>query len=219
MLDGGNVILRRLRRVLTRAIVGAGLIAAVCLAASAATIVDPSFETPVVTGNYLYYPTGTGWSNAGAWGIAYPNVFYTSSPPDGSQAAFLQNASSSISQDLTLVLGDTYLFTFFAVRRDPSRYGNLDVFLGATNILSLSVDPYSDSWVQYTTNSIAATSSQMTLKFQMQSSQPVGDPVVALDWVQVQDTSQASPEPLSVGLLGFGIAALVGLRRRLPQPR
>ena len=215
------MILRRLCRVLTRAIVGAGLIAAVCWAASAATIVDPSFETPVVAGYYLYYPTGTGWSNAGAWGIAPPGVFYTSSPPDGSQAAFLEFASSGISQDLTLVPGDTYLFTFYAVRRDPSRYGNLDVFLGATNILSLSVDPNSDSWVQYTTNSIAATSSQMTLKFQMQSSQPVGDAGVALDWVQVQDTSQASPEPLSAGLLGVGIAALAGLRcrRRVPQPR
>lgn len=205
--------LRRLRRVLTRALVGAGLIAAVCVAASAGTIVNPSFETPVVTGNYLYYPTGTGWSNIGAWGIAYPNVFYTSSPPDGSQAAFLEFASSGISQDLTLVPGDSYLFTFYAVRRDSSRYGNLDVFLGDSNILSLSVDPNSDSWVQYTTNSIAATSSQMTLKFQMQSSQPMSDAGVALDWVQVQDTTQASPEPVPAVLFGFGIAALAGLRR------
>src|SRR5258708_582495 len=65
-----------------------------CLAilpgASAATILNPSFEQPV-TSSFTYNPLDPtlGWTFSGRTGVAI-NTFFTPPPPDGNQPAFIQ---------------------------------------------------------------------------------------------------------------------------------
>ena len=215
---------RMVRRALTRVAATAGGVAVICLVASAATVSNFSFETPALSSGWENNPTeaGTIWAFTGFAGIAHQgSPWFAGSPPDGSQAAWLQynglTTPGTMSQVLAdLIPNDNYQFTFWAVRRDASRYGNFDVLLGGNTILSVSVDPDSSSWVQYTTNSMAATSSSMTLEFQMLDFRPAPgyDAAVAIDLVEVHDLSESAPEPVSAALLGLGIAAVMTLRRR-----
>jgi hypothetical protein len=88
---------------------------------AAATLVNPSFETPVMGSGFQYDPSGSGigWSfsfssgiqgNGSAWGAA--------AAPDGTQSAFIQGGGS-ISQIFNLNAGN-YTLSFMVARRSYS---------------------------------------------------------------------------------------------------
>ena len=92
-------------------------------AASAATILNASFELPITPG-FAYNPvdpTG-GWTFSGRSGVA-STAFFVPPPPNGTQAAFLQQAGdqfsslSSISQTLSgVTLVPSTLSFYIALR-------------------------------------------------------------------------------------------------------
>jgi hypothetical protein len=123
-------------------------------AASAANIVDSSFETPAVGTGFAYQPlvpgakftNGAGvQGNGSAWGFA--------AAPDGNQTAFLQSAGpSSIDLNVTgLSLGGTYSFSFFEAQRPGYGINPFTVSFNGTQIGSFT--PTTPAWTQVTTQS------------------------------------------------------------------
>lgn len=83
--------------------------------ANAISITNHSFESPVVT-NFQYTPTGAGWTFATGSGIAR-NTFFVNTPPDGSQAGFLQSNTAGISQTINVSENGFYNIDFQAQGR------------------------------------------------------------------------------------------------------
>ena len=84
---------------------------------------DAGFEDPSVGsgsyGDFAYDPAGTAWQFSGTAGVTGNGSGFTAQNPDapeGTQAAFLQMAGSSISQTVALAAG-TYQITFDAAQR------------------------------------------------------------------------------------------------------
>lgn len=85
---------------------------------TAATIVNPSFETPSVgAGSFQYNPLGATWTFSGASGISSNGSAFGFLPaPNGTQEAFLQGSTGSFSQAITGVnVGD--MISFFISQR------------------------------------------------------------------------------------------------------
>jgi hypothetical protein len=211
------------RRALAPKQVAVFLALALSSIASGSLIFNNSFETPVQsTDGFTYDPGGSGWTFDGNSGIAADgSPWFAGSPPDGTQAAFLQvytpdgsAAGDSISQTLTgLNVGDTYQFTLYAALRPGFPVDDFDVLLGGTVIADVVAT--STSFVQFTTSGIVATSASMPLTFQALNSGDFFESDVAIDLVQGVDvTTSGIPEPSSVVLVGCGIASLTWLRRR-----
>jgi hypothetical protein len=178
--------------------------------AQASIISNPSFEIPSLgPGGYSYNTAGASWIFANHSGeAATGSPWFSGSPPDGTQAAFLQNLASdaagsdSISQSLVgLTIATSYQFSFFAAMRPGTLTDPFSVFLGTNNLGTFT--PLSTTFVQFTTAPVVATSSTMTLSFVAAGASP-GDIDSAIDNVQV-----LTPEPGSFILLGAGLLALL----------
>jgi hypothetical protein len=180
-------------------------------AASAASIADSSFETPVVGAGYVYGPAVIGATftngagvqgNGSAWGFA--------AAPDGNQTAFLQSGgASSIDLNVTgLLLGGTYEFSFFEAQRPNYGINSFTVSFNGTQIGSFT--PTTPAWTQVTTHSFTALNTQGTLTFA--SAARFGDNDTGLDAITI---AGGVPEPASWALMigGFGLAG-AALRRR-----
>src|ERR1700684_1152742 len=111
--------------------------------AQAATINNFSFETPSLgSAGYSYNTPGAGWVFANNTGEAAINSpWFAGAPPDGVQAAFMQNlpgdaiGADNFSESVTgLSVGSSYEFTFYTAIR-PGGYGAdpFTVSLGANN--------------------------------------------------------------------------------------
>src|ERR1700692_1111684 len=102
-----------------------GICALVVSAQASIIISNPSFEIPSLgAGGYSYNTPGATWVFANHSGeAATGSPWFSGSPPDGVQAAFLQNllgdaaGSDSISQSLGLTIATSYQFTFSAALR------------------------------------------------------------------------------------------------------
>lgn len=111
-------------------------------------------------------------------------------------SAFLSNAV--VQQTITTTIGDTYSFDFYvdAIMPSSASFGS-----------DFHALPRSGSYQEYHFNEVA-TSSSTLLSF-------TGDGI--LDDVSVVDITPASspvPKPVSLAVLGAGLAGLVGARRR-----
>ena len=91
---------------------------ALTVASPPPALVNPGFETPVLTGSYQYAPTatGVGWTFAGGSGIqSNGSAWGAAVAPDGSQTAFVQG-TGTMSQTLNLNAG-SYTLSFKAAQR------------------------------------------------------------------------------------------------------
>jgi hypothetical protein len=172
---------------------------------------NPSFETPSLgAGGYSYNTAGATWIFSNHSGeAATGSPWFSGSPPDGTQAAFLQNlvgdaaGSDSISQTLGLNIGTLYQFSFFAALRPGFQAAPFAVFLDSNNLGTFT--PLSTTFASFTTTGVIATSTTMTLSFFAMGSS-VNDIDSIIDNVGVQ--ASAVPEPGSFVLLGGGLLAL-----------
>jgi hypothetical protein len=187
----------------------------------AATIVNGSFETPALTpGSYEVDPTesGVGWTfSSQADGIASQgSPWFSTTPPDGTQAAFLQSYESIgwFSQTITdLTVGDSYAITFSDAARTGYTADEYTVSLGGVVIGDFL--PTSESFTAETTASIEATSTSEVLLFQALAAVQNG-PVDVDSIIDNVNIVSSTPEPATFWLLvpAFGYLALSRRRHR-----
>ena len=176
----------------------------------AAPLADASFETVRVAG-YQYAPTGSAWYFSPSSGLASNgSPWYTSVAPDGTQAAYLQ-AASTISQSITgLTVGRAYTLTFFAASRLANAGNPTDVTFGGTDLFTFT--PTAETFTQQTRTFVATASSGL-LAFNTASLIDVSTIIDEVSLLPVLSDTAAVPEPASLLLLG-GTAFGVGLLRR-----
>jgi PEP-CTERM motif len=190
---------------------------ALAATASATTIVNGSFEQPAIGGSFQYNPvdpTGA-WTFNGRSGIAN-STFFAPPPPDGTQAAFLQqfvdqgNSLSSITQTLTAVApGD--IISFYLAQRPGFNANPVTVSYNGTTLGTFT--PGSTAFVQFSVHVGAVAASSGVLAFT--STVPTtGDLDTAIDLVTSPNSSRV-PEPSTAVLWisGLGLVGLVGFRR------
>ena len=187
------------------------------ISTQAATITNASFETPALgSGGFSYNTAGATWVFAGHTGEAATNSpWFSGSPPDGTQAAFLQDlsgdtlGSDNFSESVTgLSIGTSYTFSFSAAQRSGFNADPFTVSLGSSNLGTFT--PLSTTFAAFTSAPVMATATSMTLTFAA-SGLSAGDIDSAIDNVSVAATA-AIPEPGSFILLGAGLLAFGSLR-------
>ena len=207
---------------LTFATLAAGLMFST--AASAQTY---SFESPSA-GSYVYNPTtyaGITFNNHS--GVAgQGGAFFTTSPPDGTQAAFIQSVYGDIgtvSIALTgLTAGTSYTTSFYAAQR-ANNFGNTPLIVSFNGTLLGSFAAPSRDFTLFTASNFLATGSTGTLTFAGAPS-VTGDDDVIFDLVEVTavtgeppaPVSGAVPEPATWAMMigGFGLIGGTMRRRR-----
>jgi len=110
-----------------------------------ATLADPGFESPALSGGqYQYNPTGTPWTFSSNSGIASNGSgFGATTAPEGNQVAFLQDAGSSISQQISGFTPGTYYISVAEEARNGG--GNPFEILLDNQVVVASLVPASDS--------------------------------------------------------------------------
>jgi len=187
---------------------------------TAATILNPSFEQPT-TASFVYNPvdpTG-GWTFSGRSGVAV-NTFFTPPPPDGNQAAFIQqyvdqpSTLSMISQSLTGVALAPSSLTFRMAQRPGYAADPFTVLYGSQNLGTFT--PLSTAFTQVTINFTPAAASG-ALVFQSAATTN-SDLDSAIDSVGFNNAGSV-PEPSSALLVLPVLALLAQARRRRAQAR
>lgn len=185
--------------------------------AVAATILNPSFEQPTTT-SFIYNPTDPtgGWTFSGRSGVA-ANTFFNPPPPNGTQAAFLQqfvdqpSSLSSITQSVSGVTLVPSTLTFFIAQRPGNAPNPVVVTFGSQNLGTFT--PSSTAFQLITVN-FTPSSTSGVLQFQSAATTN-GDLDTAID--QVSLGVSAVPEPamyIPTALIGAGLMVFGRFRRR-----
>jgi len=181
----------------------------------AAGIVNGSFEQPA-TGSFVYDPLDPtlAWTFTGRSGVA-ANTFFVAPPPDGTQAAFVQQFGdqtgsnlSSISQNVTgLTLTPTTL-SFFIASRPGYSSNPVVVTYGSQNLGTFT--PASTGFTNVTINfTPTATSGALVFK---SAALTGGDLDTAIDNVTLGAAN--TPEPATFLLFAPALLGVFFLRRR-----
>lgn len=186
--------------------------------AAAVTVLNPSFETPnLAAGTFLYYFQGLsapGW-NFGIGGIASQGSgWFSGSPPDGgTQAAFVQGVTGTLSQMLSgFAVGSLYDVTFSIASR-PGGYLPDPVAVSLGGVALGTYAPESTVFTQVTTGTVVATSASMLLSFSGVAACATCDTDSAISLVSVADPPPSVPEPASGAVLLAGVLGAAFLRR------
>lgn len=212
-------------KLLSKALV-IGLSVAAAHSASAQTINNFSFESPVVSG-YAYQAidgwtaTGGGTIGGASHGVGLSD---SSGPfanngiiPDGSQVAFLQtngSADTTLLQTITgLVPGDQYVVSFYDNSRSYGANPVLNVSFGGQAIADPQtiapvggLNPYNS----ITGTAFTATSDSADLIFAASLAAP-GDASALIDGVTIQDIGPVAAVPEASTTLSFGFLLTLGL--------
>ena len=180
--------------------------------AHAIAVVDGSFESPAyAAGGFSYHPSPPGWTFSAGAGIAHTgSPWFAGTPPDGTQAAYLQGYtawSGTISQTLSgFSIGQSYTVQFYMAQRPGYQADPFNVLLGGTVLGAYA--PTTTGFMQQITAAWVATATSATLTF-TDPGLYGGDRDTAIDNVTVQSV----PEPASAALLSLGLLALGRIRR------
>ena len=181
---------------------------------NAVTIGNNSFETPATNaaawGYYTGTPSGASWTfggGSGQQGIANQgSPWFSTAPPDGSQAALLQQAGV-ISQSVTVSTPGVYLITFSAEGRSGSLGPEgVIVQVDGTPVGTWTASDVSQSqWQNYWAATANLTAGTHTLTF-LGNNTLGGDKSVAIDNVQMFQPTGSGLLPLAtaVNLNGSG---------------
>jgi hypothetical protein len=200
----------------------------VCTAHATPIFVDNfSFET--LPGGSLPFGCGTdcsygfdtipGWDSTGSSGQFRPGppatTTYFDSVPDGTTIAFTNGGS--ISQTVLATVDVGFIYTLLVeqgVRNDFPDPGLVELLIGGVPIFATGVPaaPGSGGWSTYTATYVGTVADfGKSIGISLVSASAQGDwDNVRLDAVG----PSATPEPLSLALLGIGLAALGMTRRR-----
>jgi hypothetical protein len=189
-----------------RAVVTALCITALAGIASASPILNPSFETPT-TGSFVYDPTGSSWTFTGGAGVA-SNTFFVPPPPDGTQAAFVQNGGG-FSQSLSGLSLTPMTLSFYIAERPGYPANPIVVTYGAQTL-----GTFTPTSTNFTLVSIPFTPATASGTLQFGSAGGTGDIDSALDLVTLNSSVTSVPEPSTLLLMVPAIAGLSLLRRR-----
>jgi hypothetical protein len=197
---------------------------ALVVVANGASITDASFEQPPVPAQltFLYIPslpTGTagaaGWTYVGRSGVAV-DTFFRPPPPDGSQAAFLQqfpdegSTLTSISQALTDV-SSTSTLTVYAAERPGFLVNSINVYF--SGVLEGTITPSSTAFTPFTF-ALSGLPSIGTLTFQSAAPSLNNDFDTAIDAVSLTGLPTPVPEPSALVSVALAVAALFFFQRR-----
>ena len=211
-------------------------------AALAVLTTAPAIAAPVTVDNWSFetLPVG-GLNNAGcgtgcsySTGIAIPNWAttgsqtgqfqpgstgaYFNSVPDGLTVAYTNGGTISQLLSTTALANTTYqLLVDLGFRKDIADPGTISLQIGAQTIFATGVaDPLSGDWVTYMallTTTAADGGAGITINLASNAGQ--GD----FDNVRLDATAATGvPEPLTPSLVGWGLAGVIGLRRRKAKP-
>jgi hypothetical protein len=183
------------------------------MVAAHASIINASFEQPVVS-TFQYNPvdpTG-GWTFSGRSGVA-ANTFFMAPPPNGNQAAFLQqfldqpSTLSSISQSLTGVALTPMSLSFFIAQRPGFAADPTVVTYGSQNL-----GTFTPSGTAFSLVSVNFTPTATSGLLTFQSAATTGSDLdTAIDVVSL---TGAVPEPMSLTLIIPALAGMLFLQRR-----
>jgi hypothetical protein len=186
--------------------------------ATANSIVNFSFEQPT-TATFTYDPLDPtlAWDFTGRSGVA-ATTFFTSPPPDGTQAAFIQqyldqsgNNLSQISQQLSGVALVPTTLSFDLAQRPGFTANPIVVSYGGQTLGTFT--PGSTAFSLITINfTPIATSGALSFTSAFLTSGDLGTALDAVTFTQAQPV----PEPATLVLMGTG-SGLLALRRRWSQ--
>jgi hypothetical protein len=201
------------------------LYAAVCTAvshvsATTISIVNASFEDPVLSPGGFTTSAPTGWSATGTVGAWYPVAFFTAIPPDQHQIVYLtvDNGPASLSQTLTdsLLPNTTYTLSFYAGLQSDHGLSDYTVSLLAGNTVlasdingALTAGNFAYRSIVYQSGASPAAG-LLGITVDVPVSQVVFD---SFSLVAVNGPANGSaPEPGTIGLTAAGAALLAYLR-------
>jgi hypothetical protein len=161
---------------------------------------DAGFETPILgIGGYMYNPGGAPWAFAGPTGIAANGSPFTGPGPAGShttgngpapegvQVAFLQVATSSISQSITGWVPGTYQLSFYAAERENyNAAAPQGILVEIDGMAVLTVTPAGPSYESFLTPLFTVAVGTHSIAFQGLTP---GDTTAFLDAVTVTQVS------------------------------
>jgi alpha-L-rhamnosidase len=157
--------------------------------ATPSIIVDSGFETPMVS-NFVYGLTGSPWTFSDKAGITSAHSGMTdggpSSPPEGTQAAFVQKDGTFSQVIAGMVPGTSYTLTFSAAQRVNSSEGGetWQVKLDDTVIGDYSPPKEASTYTDYTAT-FTPTSASQTLSF-VGTNTRGGDNTIMIDNIRIE---------------------------------